>query len=213
MIHVPALDLDRPVVLLIVLALSLIDGVFPLLPARTVIIALGVVAKTGDFRAYPLLVAASAGAFISDNVSYWLGSRYGERIIGTITAGGRRRQRVRAWAEHTIRVRGLPLIVLARVIPGGPTPITLIAGISHYPISRFRIATAVGACLWSVYAFAVGLAGGTIVSDNPLVALLVALGIAAVLNLALTVGMHHKDMHYKDMHWPNPFKRVRRRGG
>jgi membrane protein DedA with SNARE-associated domain len=192
MIHVPVLNLDRPWVFLAVLGLSLIDGVFPLLPARTAVVALGVVARTGDLRAYPLIAAATVGAFISDNVSYWLGSRYGERVVTSLTAHGHRRQSVKEWAERTIRARGLPLIVLGRVIPGGPTLFTMVAGISHFPRIRFRLATAAGACLWSAYAFTMGLVGGTIVTDNPLTAFLVALGIAASLNLALMLGMQKR---------------------
>jgi len=188
MIRVQDLDLSHPVAFLIFAALGLIDGVVPLVPARTAVIGLGVIAGTGDVRAYPLLAVATAAAFVSDNISYWLGARYWPRISRIVLRGARSR-RVWAWVEDQLRRRGIVLVALARVVPGGPTPITLTAGSVHLPLSRFRMAAAISAVLWSAYAFGVGMFGDAVVGNNLLVALLAGLGLAGGLNLVLRMAI------------------------
>lgn len=190
MIDVRSIELDGPLAYGIVLGLSLIDGVVPLLPARTAVIGLGVVAGAGDHRAYPLLAMATVGAFASDLVAFWMGRRYGVRAIALLTRGNRGRRLV-AWTRRVIRRHGFALISLARVVPGGPTPITMAAGATQFPARRFRLAAAIGACLWSAYAFGVGMAGSSFITD-PLVALLVAVVIAVGLNVMLTVSFRRR---------------------
>ncbi len=64
-----SVDLSSPWAFAAVIALALVDGIVPLVPARTSIIALGVVAGAGDSRAYPRLILATVAAFVSDNTS------------------------------------------------------------------------------------------------------------------------------------------------
>lgn len=182
MFRVESIDLSSPWAFVVVFLLALVDGVIPLVPARTALIALGVVAGTGDVRAYPLLALATAAAFVSDNVAYWIGARYWSRISRALFRGARSR-RGWAWVEDRLRRHGTGLVALARVIPGGPTPITLTAGLVGIPKRSFRLAAACSAVLWSLYAFGMGMLGDAVTTD-PLVALLVAVGIAACLNLA-----------------------------
>ena len=189
MIRSQSLDLSSPYAFLIVSALALIDGVVPLVPARTAVIGLGVLAGTGDRRAYPLLALATVAAFVSDNISYWIGRRYWARLSNVIFRGARAR-RVWTWVELQIRRKGTALVVVARVIPGGPTPITLTAGSVGLPRARFRLAAAAGALLWSAYAFSVGMFGDAVSGHQPLVGLAVALTVAGAVNLVLRRLLH-----------------------
>jgi membrane protein DedA with SNARE-associated domain len=190
-IRIHSLDLSNPLSFVVVLALALIDGVFPLVPTRTAVIALGVIAGTGDHRAYPLLALATVGAFISDNISYWLGARHGSGIARRLLRGQRAR-RVWTWVAGEINRHGGLLVAFARVIPGGPTPITLAAGLVHLPIRRFRLAALGGSCLWSAYAFGVGMFGDLLTGQRPLWALAVGFVLAATVNLLLVVGMRRR---------------------
>lgn len=156
-IEVRSLDLASPVSYAVVVVLALIDGVIPLVPARTAVIGLGVLAGSGRAAAYLLLAVATAAAFVSDNVSYWLGAHYWPRIQPVLFRGARTR-RAWGWVERQLRLHGATLVVLARVLPGGPTPITLSAGSVGLRRRTFRLAALAGAVLWSLYAFGVGLA-------------------------------------------------------
>ena len=190
MIRLESIDLSSPVAFLVVAGLALIDGVIPLVPARTAVIAVGVVAGAGDARAYPLLALATVAAFVSDNISYWIGRRFWPRIYGAMF-GGPRGRRMWGWVEGQLRRRGAVLVALSRVIPGGPTPITLTAGMVGIPRRRFRLAAACSAVLWSAYAFSVGMFGEAVAGD-PLLALVVALTLAGAVNLGLRAWMRRR---------------------
>ena len=187
-VRVESLDLSSPWAFLVVTALALVDGVVPLVPARTAMIGLGVACAAGDARAYPLLVVATAAAFVGDNVSYAIGARCWSRIRPRLF-GGDKGRRMWDWLEVQLRRRGLALVVFDRLIPGGPTPITLTAGMMRLPLKGFRAASAASAVLWSAYALMTGVFGEIAVGDNLLLALLVGASIAAVVNLALRLGV------------------------
>ncbi len=189
---VRALDLSSPVAFLVVAALGLIDGVFPLVPARTAVIGLGVLAGEGQTRAYPLLAVATVAAFVSDNFSYWIGAHLWLRIK-PVLFGGRRSEKMWAWVERQMAAHGAKLVVLDRVLPGGPTPITLTAGLVGLEKRAFRLAAAGSAVLWSVYAFTVGLLGDTVVGHHPLVALVAALAVVGAVNLLLRLLLRSRD--------------------
>ncbi len=186
-----SLDLSSPTAFLVVCGLALVDGVVPLVPARTAVIGLGVIAAGGDERAYPLLAVATVAAFVSDNISYWIGARYWSRISAVIFRGSRPR-RIWAWVERQMHQQGTFLVAVARVIPGGPTPITLTAGLVGMPKRRFRAAAAVSAALWSAYAFGVGMFGDTLTGDDPLAALLAALAVAAAVNMVMRLLLRRR---------------------
>ena len=197
MVHVEALDLSSPWAFAVVIALALIDGVVPLVPARTAMIGLGVACAAGNVWAYPLVLVATAAAFVGDNVSYALGAHWWPRIRPLVFRGDGSR-RAWAWVERQLRQRGLILVVLDRIIPGGPTPITLTAGLMRLPIRGFRMAAAGSAVLWSAYALVTGVFGELAVGDNLLLALLVGVSIAAIVNLVLRIGMRRARRHGGD---------------
>lgn len=186
---VRALDLSSPIAFVVVAALGLIDGVFPLVPARTAVIGLGVLAGEGQLMAIPLVVVATVAAFLSDNLSYWIGARFWPRIK-PVLFGGRRSGRMWGWVEHQMAVHGAKLVVLDRVLPGGPTPITLTAGLVGLDRRTFRLAAAGSAVLWSAYAFLVGMLGDTVVGHHPVLALLAALAVVGGVNLSLRLLIH-----------------------
>lgn len=188
LVHVESLALSSPWAFVIVTMLALIDGVVPLVPARTAMIGLGVACAAGDVRAYPLIVVATAAAWVSDNISYALGAHLWPRIRPHLFRGARA-SRVWAWLESELRRRGLILVVVDRLVPGGPTPITLSAGLMGLPVGGFRVAAAASAVLWSVYAVATGAFGEIAVGDNLLLAILVGMSIVAVVNVVLRVGL------------------------
>ena len=78
------------------------------------------------------------------------------------------------------------LLIVARFIPGGRTAATLTSGLVHLRwLMRFAPYILVAAILWSVYAALLGYLGGRLFEDRPILALLVAFGIAA----AITAGV------------------------
>lgn len=167
---------------LIAVALPALDAVIPVLPSETAIIALGVAtAGSADPRIGVLVACAAAGAFLGDNLCYFLGRHFGRRAERRFFASGKGARR-RAWAERSLARYGMPLIIVCRFIPGGRTAVTLSCGLLGYPRRRFVAATAVAGLLWASYAFFIGRLGGNAFSSQPWAAFLVAIALALALS-------------------------------
>ena len=185
MIDLSTADPGTPAGYLIAFFVPLLDAFLPIVPSETVVIGLGVLAaKQFDLRIVPLVVLVALGAFCGDNISYWLGSRFGDRVARRLLSG-KRGQRAQDWARRTLAKYGMGLIIVARFIPGGRTAVTLTAGLTHYSVTRFRIAVGIAAVLWTSYAFGIGLLGGRTFEDNTWAALGLAFGAALMVTVVV----------------------------
>lgn len=163
------------------------DAVLPVLPSETAVITLGVTTSgDADPRIVVLLLLAALGAFAGDNLSYFIGRRYGPWAEGKLLRG-EKGQKAKAWAEKALQERGSQVIVVCRFIPGGRTAVTLTCGLTGFDHRRFMGATAVAALIWATYCVAVGRFGGKTFEDNPLAALGLAFGIALAVSLLVEV--------------------------
>jgi membrane-associated protein len=180
-------DPSSPLGYVVAFTVPLLDAFFPIVPSESVVVGLGVLAsRTFDDRLIPLVALVALGAFCGDNISYWLGHRFGERIVNRFMRG-EKGQKTRAWAERTLQKYGMRLLIVARFIPGGRTAVTLTAGATHYPYGRFRVGVTVAAVIWTVYCFGIGLIGGHAFEDNTLAALALGFGIAGAASVLIEV--------------------------
>ncbi len=194
-----SLQVGSPISYVIAVVIPALDAIFPVLPSETVLIALGVAtAGSADPRIALLVLCAAAGAFLGDNLSYVVGSRFGpfaERRFFATEKGARRR----AWAERSLQRFGGRLIIVCRFIPGGRTAVTLSCGLIGYPRRRFLTATAAAGVIWALYAFFLGRLGGKAFEGKPWVGFLVAFGAAIVLS-ALVGAARRLSSRLKESH-------------
>jgi len=161
----------------ILFVLALLDAIIPIVPSETSVITAGVVASQGDLSLPMVILFAAAGAFAGDNIAYWLGKRFGQRITDRFFTSEKSQQRVE-WAHRQVEERGGELIVIARFIPGGRTVVTLSAGTLEYPYRKFVLFDAIAASTWGSYAALLGYFGGSAFEDQPWKGLLLAFAIA-----------------------------------
>lgn len=152
--------------------------------AEAVVITAGVLAAQGHLVIWLVVAAAALGGFVGDNGSYWLGRRFGCRVVDRFFTKGRRKQRL-GQARRGVQRQGGLLIVVARFLPIGRTLTTLAAGTLELPWRRFAVADAIAATLWATYAAMLGYAGGASFEHSLWKPLALALGIAALLGLAV----------------------------
>jgi membrane-associated protein len=169
----------------ILFGICLGDAVIPALPSETAVIVCGIQAARGQLSLGWVIAVAALGAFLGDNTSYaagrWLGRPVVKRFFSGEVAQGRL-----DWAKRFLKERGSYVLVVARFIPGGRTATTFTAGLVHLPwLTRFVPYIFIAAILWSSYCALLGYLGGRTFRDQPIYALLLALGIAA----AITVGV------------------------
>jgi membrane protein DedA with SNARE-associated domain len=177
-----SLRADSPISYLIAFLVPGFDAIIPVLPAETLIIALGVAtAAQTDPRVALLVGCAALGAFIGDNLAYLLGRKSGSFIERRFFSSDRGAKR-RAWAEQSLERFGILIIVICRFIPAGRTAVTLSCGLLRYSRPRFVVATGIGAVIWALYAFFAGRLGGRAFQHKPWAGFLAGLAAAVVLS-------------------------------
>ncbi|MGP9502427.1 DedA family protein [Specibacter sp. AOP5-B1-6] len=171
----------------------LIDGFFLFLPSETAIVALASIsARTGEPNIWLLIIGASIGAVIGDNIAYFMG-----RTLGTTRFKWMRRPRgakAFAWAGRELEKRGAILIFTARYIPVGRIAVNFTAGATHFPWRRFVLLDGIAVVTWAGYSVAVGTFAGAWVHDNPLLGVGIAIAFAIAIGFVVDHAM--KYLHH-----------------
>lgn len=163
---------STPWIFLVVYLFATIDGFFPPIPSESLVIAMAALwASTGQPNLVGILLAATAGAFTGDQITYQVGRMVKIRRLGVVS--GAKAQAVLRWAEHALARRGAAFIIAARYIPVGRVAVNVIAGALRYPRRRFVAVDLVASAMWAVYSAAIGLVAGKVLGDYPLVAVVV----------------------------------------
>ena len=154
------------------------DGVVPLFPGETSVIAAAVFAADGRLSITLVIVAGAVGAVIGDSTAYWIGRIGGVRIkraIGKLAG----HDRVAA-AERMIERQGAALVFVGRFLPGFRLAVNVSCGAGQMRYGRFVTFDSLGAALWSTQAALLGFFLGKAFAGQLWLALLVALGVAGV---------------------------------
>jgi membrane protein DedA with SNARE-associated domain len=161
------------------------DALIPAFPSETAVIVCGIQAARGQLSLEWVIVWAAAGAFTGDNASYAVGRWLGTPTVKRFFSGEVAQSRL-DWARNFLKERGSYVLIVARFIPGGRTAATFTSGLVHLRWStRFAPYILAAAVLWSVSSARLGYLGGRLFEDQPIYALLLAFGIAAL----ITVGV------------------------
>jgi membrane-associated protein len=178
--------------LLIIFAVAYLDSVIPIVPGETMVIIGGVAAGQGEQSLLLVIAAGACGAFLGDNTAYFIGSK----LSGFIERRAATRAKWQArldWAAQQIRLRGGPLLVTARFIPGGRSVLTISSGVTHQPRAWFMGWTALAAVIWSTYAAGLGYFGGKTFEDNHTKAFLVAFSLSIGMTVLVEVVRHFRS--------------------
>jgi len=157
----------------IIFVIAVFDSVLPIVPSETLVIIGGVSAGSGSLSIALVILCAAGGAFIGDNLSYFLGREASDWVI-------KRRTRTEKGAKQMAKIieqihdRGGMLLITARFIPGGRTLLTLSCGVTRQPRKWFVGWAVVAASVWSLYASLLGFVGGKSFADNHTKAFLIA---------------------------------------
>ena len=168
----------------LIFAVAALDAFFPVVPSEATVITAAVLASQGEGLRLELIIPAAAfGAICGDNVSYWVGRLFGERIAEKVFIGTRRKHLDRA--HRLLEERGGYLIVIGRFIPGGRTAVTFAAGSLEWAWLRFIKFDVLAGVVWASYASLLGFLGGKSFEKSTWKALLVAFAGAALVTGAI----------------------------
>jgi membrane protein DedA with SNARE-associated domain len=176
-----------------IFAVAAIDAFFPLVPSETVVITAGVLAGAGDLTLLLVILCASGGAILGDNISYGLGTWLGEHTVKRVFKG-EKSHRAFDWAERQLAQRGTYLIIVARFIPGGRTATTFSAGYIHsFPYRRFLPADVAAGLIWGTYAACLGYFGGKTFEEQPWKGLILAFVVASAIAVGVELVRHRRE--------------------
>ena len=166
-----------------ILGVSLVDGVFPVVPSESVIIATSTASlQTGSPILILIFLCGAIGAWCGDQLAYLLGGKVEVRRISFF-----QRERWRTgldWAERQLERRGPTFIIAARFIPMGRVLVNLTAGALRYPHRRFMGIDAIAVSIWAGWSIALGtIAGALFPEDNLLLSIVVGVVAGVVIGL------------------------------
>jgi membrane-associated protein len=165
----------------ILMSVSLLDSFLPLIPSEPVIIIAGVFAATGTTNLALVIAATAVGAFLGDQVPYWIGRRLSGSVERHLPPGSKRRA-THDWISRRLETRGGFVLISTRFIPVGRYLVTITTGMVRYDYRQFVLFTVLGGTAWSTYTVLTGYLGGVLFQDNALL----ALGVGIVLAIALS---------------------------
>jgi len=174
------------------------DVLLPLVPSETIVITASVLAAQGDLLIWVIVPVVALGAFVGDNLCYWLGRKIGDPIADRLFDGEKGQARLQ-WAEEALRRRGAILIGVGRFIPGGRTATTFAAGTLEMPYRQFLVADAVAASVWALYVSMLGFFGGETFSESLWLPLGASFGAAMAVGLGFEVWRRLQSRRGKDI--------------
>ena len=180
---------ETGVAYLLVFTLVFGDGIVPVLPGETTIIAASTLAASGELNIVGVFLAAWAGAVAGDSVVYFVG-RLGsgpiyhwlERVVSA--------DRITS-AQRFLRRMGGALIVFGRFVPGLRLATALVSGVLPVPAKRYYRYEVLGGGLWALYVTLIGFYLGKEFQGHMWASLVVA-GIVTTA-IGLTIGyIYHR---------------------
>ena len=151
---------------------------------------------TGHVSIYTIVLAASCGAIIGDNIGYWVGRklglpllvRYGPRLNLT-----ERRLRL---GQYLFRRFGSAIVFFGRFVALLRTFAALLAGANHFSWERFLVFNALGGVCWASLfgfgAYGLGQSFERIKGPFAIVALIVAM--TGVVSFILFLRYHEERL-------------------
>jgi membrane protein DedA with SNARE-associated domain/rhodanese-related sulfurtransferase len=148
--------------LLLVFANVLLEQLGAPLPAYPTLIITGAMASRGQYSVALLLLTAVVAALIADYVWFWLGKRYGRRVLSLLCRISLSPDSCVRQTETSYTRYGAPSLLIAKFIPGFASVASALAGAIGTRSMTFLFFDALGAALWA----GLGIFLGTLFSDG-----------------------------------------------
>ncbi|WP_156813012.1 DedA family protein [Corynebacterium caspium] len=172
------------------------DALIPFIPAETLLtLASSWTGSRGIPNFWGIFFTGLIAAMIGDNLSYFLGGR--------MFRAGRKFRRLPGaskvvtaveWAQGAVTEKPGFTIIVARFIPWARWVLTIILGSTRYPWWKFFIFDTIGAAIWSFQACCVGYVGGRLVSEYPLIGMVIGLILGGLVGFGIDrIGSHYRE--------------------
>jgi membrane protein DedA with SNARE-associated domain len=130
-------------------ALVMLESAGIPLPGETAVVTAGFLAAKGKLNIVEVIVVASAAAIIGDNFGYWVGRRWGRRILTRWSRLRRFSERVLPPSERFFEKHGDKTVFIGRFIAILRFTAAWMAGVAHMRWWRFFAFNAAGGICWA----------------------------------------------------------------
>lgn len=178
---------------LMIAGIVLVESMGIPLPGETVLMAAAVLSasKLVDVSPMGIALAGATGAIVGDSIAYWIGHRYGNRLLRYLHRHFPKHiDAVRvAWAEQLFARWGFAAVFFGRFVAllrmfAGP-----ISGLLRMTYPVFLAANALGGIAWSFGAtwlvYLLGLAAERYLKDTAWILLIAAIVVVVIMSLVL----------------------------
>jgi membrane protein DedA with SNARE-associated domain len=122
-------------------------------PGNALLLGAGIMVGKGELSLGLTIAAATVGVFMGTNCGYWLGRRYGERLLEKIHWLRKTHKRIRH-LEHFFKRYGAKGVFFARFVTLFHPLIGLLAGMGKAPSRPFLVYNFIGSAAYaSLYTF------------------------------------------------------------
>lgn len=169
-------------------AVILLGAIVPALP---LMIAIGVLIGMGEISGPYAVICASAGAFLGDGISFWVGRRWGDALRGIWPF--RRYPQLLERGENLFQRNAFKSILIARYVGAVRPFVPAIAGMANMPMPQYMRASGIACVSWAVLFLLPGWALGQAYDAVAAVAdklVLVLLGLMSALALGWAVVLY-----------------------
>ena len=142
-------------VALTALFFAFLENVFPPSPSDTVILFTGALCSFGNARLPELLIAATLGSSLGFAFMFWLGNKYGKKIIESgkfKILNPRNIEKANDWLEKY----GYYAVALNRFLSGTRGVVSFIAGMSKMKPGKTVALAALSAAVWNLILICAG---------------------------------------------------------
>ena len=120
----------------------------PFLPGDSLLFAAGAFAALGSFKLFLILFVLWAAAFIGDNINYWIGHFFGEKILEYPKIPLFNRKNVEKTKEF-YQKHGGKAVFLARFVPIIRTFAPFVAGVGRMEYKKYVVFSLSGGFAWT----------------------------------------------------------------
>ncbi len=166
------------------------------LPGEIILVMAGVAASLGYLNLSTVILVATLAAFLGYNVGYFLGRKYGLKVLRKIEHMRAFRPEKISKIERFFKIHGNKTIFLGRLLPVFRTYVAIFAGFFKVPYTTFSFYNLLGATGWSLIFALLGFLVG---NNLPLLQLIIQdfknilMMLAAIITIIIAYNLFKKE--------------------
>lgn len=135
--------------------LMFLDNIFPPIPSEIIMPSAGYTASKGELTLIGVIIAGSAGSILAAMLFYWIGRKVPQqRLFQFIERYGKYLRIQVADLDKALiwfNKHGHRIVFFGRMIPAVRSLISIPAGISRMPFSKFMFYSSAGTLIWTSF--------------------------------------------------------------